>query len=364
MNITCARSNRTDHIKQVISMDMYEIVQKDPEIWDLFTRKEEYNPPFRDQYGRFPYYASSSRNIFQPRVSQFLMEQGYRVEYPEDRPFAVCLTHDIDFFYTPVLPKAVAAMRHLSKGSLSGFLHSVAQMRSKKLPLWNFNDILALEEQYGAKSSFYFMAEHPGEQDYAYRIEDCESVLGDIVDSGCEVGLHGGHTSYSSLEELKSKKDRMEKITNKKIIGYRNHFLRFNVPDTWEYLHEAGFLYDSTLGYADCIGFRNGMCHPFKPFNLKTGKPVEILEIPLIIMEDTFERYMGLDTARAWEISKKLIDTVIQYNGVLTLVWHNYSFFGEQKTFYEKILKYCLEKNAWMASGKEIFSWWKHGARP
>jgi peptidoglycan/xylan/chitin deacetylase (PgdA/CDA1 family) len=351
-------------MSQVIPVDMYEIIQKDPEIWNLFTRKEEYTSSFRDHYGRFPYYASSNRNIFEPVASKFLIEQGYRMEYPEGKPFAVCLTHDIDGIYTPVLPKAISAMRYLRKGSLSEFMHSVGQLRSKKLPLWNFNDILALEEKYGAKSSFYFMAEDYGERDYSYRIEDCESALGDIVDSGSEVGLHGGHTSFSSPGELKSKKARMEKIINKKITGYRNHYLRFKVPETWEYLHEAGFLYDSTLGYADCIGFRNGMCHPFKPFNLNTGQSIGIVEIPLIIMEDTLDRYMGLDSRLGWEISKQLIDTVMKYNGVLTLLWHNYSFFGEQKILYEKILKYCLEKNAWMASGKEISSWWTQYERP
>ena len=48
-------------------------------------------------------------------------------------------------------------------------------------------------------------------QDYAYQIEDCETVLGDIIDNGCEVGLHGGHTTYSSPEEMKSKKERSGK---------------------------------------------------------------------------------------------------------------------------------------------------------
>jgi peptidoglycan/xylan/chitin deacetylase (PgdA/CDA1 family) len=335
-------------------MDMHAILQQDQEIWDFFTSKEEFNSQIRDMYDRFPYYASSCRNIFEPHISKYLIEHGYQVNYPEEKPFAVCLTHDIDNIYYSVLPKAVSTVQHLRQGSLSGFAHSIAQMRSKKLPLWNFDDILALEEQYCAKSSFYFMAENFGEQDYAYQIEDCESVLGDIIDCNCEVGLHGGHTSYLNPEELKCKKERLEKILNKNVIGYRNHYLRFKVPETWEYLHEAGFLYDTTFGYADCIGFRNGLCHPFKPFNLKTCKPIEILEIPLTIMDRTFDSYMRLDPRRAWDMSKKLIDTVMRYNGVLTLLWHNDNFFGEQRKLYEKILKYCAEKNAWMTSGSEI----------
>ena len=132
------------------------------------------------------------------------------------------------------------------------------------------------------------MAENSGDRDYAYQIEDCETVLGDILDNGCEVGLHGGPTTYSNPEEMKSKKEHLEKVLHKKVIGYRNHYLRFKVPVTWEYLHEAGFLYDVTFGYADCVGSRNGLCHPFKPFNLKTGKSIEILEIPLGIMDLDF----------------------------------------------------------------------------
>lgn len=97
------------HLKRVITMEMHEILQKDPKIWDIFTRKEEYNSLIRDKYGRFPYSASSNRNIFEPHVSKYLIEHGYHVEYPEDKPFAVCLTHDIDEVYTPLLQKINSA---------------------------------------------------------------------------------------------------------------------------------------------------------------------------------------------------------------------------------------------------------------
>jgi peptidoglycan/xylan/chitin deacetylase (PgdA/CDA1 family) len=362
-NKTKCRLKKPISYERVVSMEIYDLLKKNQEIWDLFTRKEEYNSSIRDQCGRFSYSASSNRNILKPSVSKYLIEQGYHVEYPEDKPFAVCLTHDIDNVYTSHLEKIVSAKRHLQQGSLSGFKQSVAQMRSKKLPLWNFNDIIALEEKYDAKSSFYFMAENSGEVDYAYQIEDFESVLRDIVDSGSEVGLHGGHTSYLSLEELVTKKERLEKVLHKKVVGYRNHYLKFKVPETWEYLHEAGFLYDTTFGYADHIGFRNGMCHPYKPFNLKKGKSIEILEIPLIIMDRTLQRNMNLDTGRAWDLSKKIIESVEKYNGVLTLLWHNNDFSGDQRKLYEKILKYCVEKNAWMTNGEHISAWWKDNVR-
>jgi hypothetical protein len=338
-------------------MEINELLQNDPELWDLFTRKEEYYSQIRDQYDRFPYYASSNRSIFEPRVSKYLIENGYQSEYPEDKPFAVCLTHDIDVLYKSIGMKAYEAIGKDHNARFSTYIDLFAQMRSNKLPFWNFSDIVALEDHYNAKSSFYFMVQDPSDQDYNYNIEDCETILGELSDKGWEVGLHGGHTAYKDPFLMKEKKKRLEKVLNKNVVGYRNHYLRFKVPETWEFLSDTGFLYDTTLGYNTCVGFRNGMCHPFRPFNLTKKSEIDIVEIPLAIMDNSLNKHMNLDLDAAWKITKQLIDTVDLYHGTLTILWHNTSFFGDQRKFYEKILMYCREKNAWMTSGEEIVKW-------
>jgi hypothetical protein len=109
------------------------------------------------------------------------------------------------------------------------------------------------------------------------------------------------------------------------------------------------------------IGFRNGMCHPFNPYNLNSQEAIDILEIPLIIMDGAlFSITRSLN--EAFESCKKLIDTAEKYNGVITLLWHNAPFSWpirkNWKLLYEKILKYCYDKNAWMTSGEEIYKWW------
>jgi len=340
-------------------MNMHDTLRQDPEIWDLFTRKEEYQNPLRDQYDRFPYYASKNRDIFEPKVSQYLVEHRYQVEYPNDAPFAVCLTHDIDTVYRSKLSKGLSVLRALKHGSSPAVLQSLSQMRSKKLPLCNFSEIMDLEEKYGAKSTFFFMVESPEDQNYSYNIEDLDPEIRNIGDRGWEVGLHGGHSTYLNPEEMREKKERLEKVAGKPVIGYRNHFLRFRVPDTWEYLSQAGFLYDTTLGYADCVGFRNGMCHPFRPFNLNTGREIDIVEIPLVVMDGTLDRYMRLDASKAWELIRRLIDYIEQCHGVFTLLWHNTYMEDERLRFYKKVLAYCREKDAWLTSGEEIEKRWK-----
>ena len=76
---------------------MIEVLKQNKELWELFTGRREYNSPILDRYQRFPHYLSKHRNILEPEVSKFLIDDGLNLEYPEDRKFAVCLTHDIDF---------------------------------------------------------------------------------------------------------------------------------------------------------------------------------------------------------------------------------------------------------------------------
>ena len=187
---------------------------------------------------------------------------------------------------------------------------------------------------------------------------ELKNEIKNIIDNGWEVGLHGGHEAYNNLDVIKKEKERLGNSSGKEVLGYRNHYLKFEIPTTWKLLKEAGFKYDTTFGYADCVGFRNGMCHPFKPFDLNTNERIDLLEIPLVVMDGTLVNYMRLDWKSSWEITKLLIDTVEKYNGVITILWHNSYMVGEMLKFYEDILRYCHERNAWLTSGEEIWKWW------
>lgn len=348
---------------------MHELLKQNKVLWDLFTRKEEYSPirlDEPDESNKFAYSTSNYTNILEPKVSKFLIENGLAVEYPDNKKFAVCLTHDVDNVYPPLshtILSSLYCMKNLNFNELKNQLF----WKNKGIefsPYWNFKEIMKLEEKFEAKSSFYFIATDRDIRRFRYNIEDLENELGSIVDAGWEVGLHGGYYSYNSLEDMKTEKERLEKVLGKDVIGYRNHYLRFKIPDTWELLAKAGFKYDTTLGYNFMIGFRNGMCHPFKPFNLNNNKYADILEIPLIIMDGAlFASSNSLEIA--WEKAKNLIDTVEKNNGVLSLLWHNNVFncpFREEwSKLYEKILCYSYEKDAWMTNGEEIWRWWKDG---
>ena len=125
----------------------------------------------------------------------------------------------------------------------------------------------------------------PNEKDFNYRVEELETYISEVVDRGFEIGLHGGWEAYKDRNKLHNEKTRLEKTLNKKVEGYRNHYLLFKQPETWKMLHEEGFIYDSTLAFPDGVGFRNGLCSPFKPYDLGAGKPLDIIELPVAVMD-------------------------------------------------------------------------------
>lgn len=346
-------------------MNMYEILKEDPKIWEYFSKKEEYLPRDLGSHERFSYANSAYKNIFEPDVSKYLLQKGFKVEYPNKKKFAVCLTHDVDDIYPPLKHLMLSSFYCLKGLNFYDLSHQISWKihDRRKSPYINFTKIMQLEEKYDAKSSFYFITAKEDIRRFRYDITDIKSELGMISDRGWEIGLHGGYYSYNNFRELMVEKRKLENVLGQKIIGFRNHYLRFKAPDSWELLSKAGFKYDTTFGYHDMIGFRNGICHPFRPYNLNESKEIDILEIPLIIMDGSlFEITSSLE--EAWKHAKYLIDIVEKYSGVITILWHtngiNCPFKREWEIIYVKILKYCFEKNAWMTSGKDICEWWAH----
>jgi peptidoglycan/xylan/chitin deacetylase (PgdA/CDA1 family) len=345
-------------------MKVYEVL-RNTDLFDIYTSKEEYQGR-RDKLGRFVHRFSDNRNVSQPIVSNYLISNGLiAAEWPENHRFAACLTHDIDSIYPSwkytLFAAAKFALKLRPEKSL-GRLMGRTKRNSSQNPYWNFKTILELEQKYDAKSSFYFKATSKDPFDCTYDIDDVGAELGYLSDMGWEIGLHGGFYVFNDPEELEKEKEVLEKALGEKIIGIRMHFLRFEVPETWKLIANLGFKYDSTFGYPDMPGFRNGMCHPFRPYDLRTENEIDILEIPLNIIDGTLFGYLHLEPIQAWKTIEKLIEVTERNRGVITILWHNHTFdeiyWKQWSKVYEKTLQLLEKKNAWMTSGKEIHSFW------
>ncbi len=292
--------------------------------------------------------------------------------WPEGKKFAVCLTHDVDEV-RKTYQWITRPLRYIRRGdfnALKGQFFSFIEKVKGKEPYWTFEEIIRIENEMGVKSTFFFLNESgkahlfsPSSwklcgRKYNLRSHAIMEIIQRLYSDGYEIGVHGSFYSYSDLEMLKKEKKELEEILGNKVIGIRQHHLNLEIPKTWRYQEEIGFDYDTSLGFKNDIGFKWGTCFPFHPFDTEKKMKMSLLEIPLIIMDTPL--FLAV---QPWNECIQTLNSVEKHRGVLTLLWHHTVFnkleFPGWVNRYVELIRICQEKNAWIATGREIAKWWK-----
>jgi hypothetical protein len=288
--------------------------------------------------------------------------------WPEGKTFSVCLTHDVDEI-KKTYQWISRPLRYLMRKDFPGFKGQVRSFLQKLRgiePYYTYDDIIGIEQKFGAKSTYYILKESGNacltskKTWYLYgrnRSLQSPEILGlieKLLANGDEVAIHGSYYSFKDPGLLREEVQELEQIIHKNVIGTRQHNLNLEIPATWEYQAAAGLEYDTSLGFKDTIGFRWGTSFPFYP---NCGeKPLSVLEIPLIIMDICLE-------TRTNKVSDclRIADDVARYHGVLNLLWHPPIFntleYTESRDIYIKINQHCREQNAWLARACDIHKW-------
>ncbi|MGI6455406.1 MAG: DUF7033 domain-containing protein [bacterium] len=245
----------------------------------MLSRWEETVDTERDQHNRYPATASLAYKqgfLDRPIVDQYatdICKPGLQHLVPDWKPepkrFSVKLSHDIDcvqrastIYHTG---RAVAADLLKRRNARSLWELPSAYLNPDRDPFTQgIYELAELSEQYGFQSAFYFKGavKGPYDQNYDPSSDHVRKCIENLLERGHEVGFHPGYRTYDNPERFKWEKDRLMKSLNGEKIGGRQHYLRFQVPDTWHIWEQHGMAYDSTLGYADHEGFRCGTCHP------------------------------------------------------------------------------------------------------
>jgi len=316
-------------------------------------------------------------------------ETKKKPQWPKKKPFVACLTHDVDdvsyFSLTQHLRPFTTPFSGLQNTrdkikrlfNLGFDVLGVCKNQFLSDPLHCYERWLKAEEEYGAKSTFFFW---PGWKsvtrhhvtDPIYDLHDrvlfdgnnftVAEMIQEIHRRGWEIGLHPSWYAYNDVDELKRQKDALEKAVGDPIHSIRQHYLHYDIRITPRTHSAAGFKYDSTLGFNDNIGFRFGTCYPWKLFDLGSKKELPILEIPLIVQDTAMlnpSKGMRIDSEMALRYMLLIVEEVEKVGGVLTLLWHpNEIINRENWTLYLKILNYLRDKNAWITSLQEVGNWW------
>lgn len=319
-------------------------------------------------------------------------------EWPGDAEFAVCLTHDIDNvskhnprhdlrrgitrarskLQQPVSDDYLSGIGPLSAAkSLAGGVASATRdsLRQNDDPLHCFERWLEIEDEFDAHSTFFFLPEDtetPHASDPKYRYSDQVTFDGKhytvgemasaIDDRGWEIGLHPSWYAYDDADKLSRQKKKLEAQVGSKVKSVRQHYLHYDPRRTPEAHDEAGFMFDSTLGFNRNVGFRRGTSYPWRQRDITGDEELEITEIPLTIQDIALLRddCLALDVDAALDYIELLADRVQETGGVLTLSWHARSLADEDAMWlYRRTLEKIADRDVWFGSVAEIGECWR-----
>jgi hypothetical protein len=136
-----------------------------------------------------------------------------------------------------------------------------------------------------------------------------------------ELGVHPGYETFRSPDKLRKEVQTVREIVGVHAMGGRQDYLRW-CPHSWIDWENCGLIYDSTVGFADQIGFRAGTCLPYHPWLFELNRQAKLIESPLIVMDCTLNGYMKLDRDQSLIAVSECIEQCRKVGGVFTLLWH------------------------------------------
>lgn len=333
----------TNGIVTSLGIDVFGIV------FFLLTRYEEIAASDADEHGRFRDGASlavrtgthrepladlctevlwAALSRWWPRLPRRL--RGYRVS----------LTHDVDFPFA-CRESRTRILRSIGADLLKRRDPALAARRTSMLLAgcgeeheadpWNaFGFMMDVSEENGLFASFNFLADPQGRFNGHYSV--AEAWIGRLLTSihtrGHEIGLHGSYQSLDDPRKLRAEYAGLREVAARSHIeqerwGGRQHFLRWANPYSWRAWNDAGLDFDSTVGYAEHVGFRSGTCHPYPVYDLLERRQLHLYERPLISMDAALTFYQHLSPQRSAERIIEVARTCHRYGGEFVGLWHN-----------------------------------------
>lgn len=325
------------------------------------SRFEEYSSSVRDEHDRFS--ASQSLAFREGFLTRPVIDElGLGVEQalsyllpgwqPEERKLSVKLSHDIDLTGIPSSFRTTIA-HTIRRGKPSATLRDLAAKITRLKPTYLdlTRKIVQLSIERDLDSAVYWKAGPPGAHDTGYdpHATRIQEVILWLKDRGVECGVHPGYETFDRPDLLQSEVRIVREAVGERLIGGRQHYLRWK-PETWLDWEACELAYDSTVGFPDHVGFRAGTCFPYRPWVLSANREVQLLEIPLIMMDCTPVAYMGLSLQKSLELMDVCLSRCRLVGGTFTVLWHNSTLIDRG---YGNLYQEILER----LSGSGPFDW-------
>lgn len=322
------------------------------EIFEWVSCADEYSVTRRDRLGRPSFaatyfgrhaldvrtpYAAVAMRALQLEICRVVPCAGMLPQPPaEGCDHVVIPTHDVDYF--PL--GRMHAVRRLSRNGLLSLLRNRWSLAAHQAgaaldvalgtdddPLDQLMAVADEEQRLGFRSSYYFMVRNAHRRDARYTLDDRGVVetMAALATRGMEIGLHSSFTSLDSFHGVEDEAAAL-RARGFRVIGNRQHWLRFTLDRLIPAVERAGLEYDTSVGWSTRIGFRAGACFAFPPYDFESEGPADFLEFPLISMDQAFHSMPGGE-AQLFHEAARMIATSRRFGwGGVSLLWHPAAF--------------------------------------
>ena len=235
--------------------------------------------------------------------------------WPEGRSWALVLTHDVE---TAEGLRLIPVLANVEEGR--GYVSS-----------WNF-----VPKRYNVP----------------------ESVLTELANRGCEVGIHGLYHDGRDLESARMLQERLpEMIRFAKQWGATG----FRSPATqrgWDLIAALPFDYDSSYPDTDPFEPQGGGCCSWLP--IMNG---QVVELPITLAQDhTVFVILRMRDAKVW---RDKAEALRRRGGMALILTHpDYVRLGPIPEAYDALLaRYADDQTLWRALPGEVSRWWRRRAQ-
>ena len=251
---------------------------------------------------------------------------------PDIDHMVIC-SHDIDFYFTNrggalhrFLKNLAISITHYSSPSFfAANCRMILGLLTQKRPGEYMIPLLDAMEERGLRSTLFAVANGGHRRDPEYVLSQIAPQLREAVSRGFSVGVHASYSSVVEKNSLARETAVLKKMLGTKPAGNRQHWLRFDAhAKLIKAIEDADFCYDSSLGFSETCGFRNGANFAFPPYDFEKEKPCGFLEIPLVIMDGS----LATSSRKLRRNPQELADSILAESrklgwGGISILWHN-----------------------------------------
>ncbi len=319
----------------------------------LVSRLEERDSSTEDRYGRYGFASDFQHRhgLFGRAPADEALAALARLISGDSSPanatsYQLQLTHDVDrlkAYHRPTDPLRYMLGDLLKRGRPMKALRHLGAYAARE-PWTSFSDVMALSEQRGVPSRFYFMGPSQHNNDSPY-VTDMPALTRAVARAasarGHILGFHPGHATSRDPQLWQQQRAGLEAVLQQPVTEGRQHMLGYSAADTPDIWDQAGMQADYTLAYPEAEGYRTGSTRIFPAYSLTRRQTLRLRQGSTAIMDfgQFGGKYRNLTLEQAMAACQPVIDTARRFGGTLTVLFHTGQPTGIVRTFYEALLR-------------------------